>query len=442
MKAVILAGGSGKRLWPVSREHYSKQFMSLDSNGSLLQQTVERAAQYVEDIYVVTNEIQYYYVKHQLDGKVKEENIIIEPLGRNTAPAIALACTHIKEIDDGGKVLVMPSDHLISKSFFETAKKAEACAERICLFGIKPTHASTGYGYIKPGKENGCGSIAEKFIEKPPLALAEKLMEEGCLWNSGIFLFDVSRMLEEFESNLPQIYQHMGSSKELIDNYHDLPNISIDYGIIERSKQAVVFPFSGEWKDVGSWQSVYEVSKKDENNNALKGNVTAMDTKNCLIWSEDRLTAAVGLENLVVIDTKDALLLVNRTHTEKVKDLVEELKKNNYEEAVRHVKVHKHWGYYTILENGSMYKVKRLCILPGKSLSHQFHHHRAEHWIVVKGTAKVVKDGQESFLHENESIYVPKSIKHRVENPGKMELHIVEVQTGGYLGEDDIVRIG
>ena len=338
---------------------------------SVLQQTVEMAGKYVEDIYVVTNEAQYYYVKHQLDYKVREENIIIEPAGKNTAPAIALVCMIIQETCGGGKILVLPGDHLMSGSFFDTVKKADKCAEGICLFGIKPTHASTDYGYIKPGKENGCGPIAEKFIEKPDRQLANELFEEGCLWNSGIFLFDVSRMIEEFKSNLPRVYQYMGSSKELIANYHDLPNISIDSGIIEKSNQALVFPF------------------KDDSENA--------------------------------------------------KDLVEELK-TNCEEVVQHIKIDRPWGYYTILEKGAMYKVKRLCILPGKSLSHQLHHHRAEHWIVVKGTAKVVKDGEESFLHENESIYVPKSIAHRIENPGKMELHIIEVQTGGYLEEDDIMR--
>jgi len=441
MIGVILAGGSGKRLWPVSRELYPKQFMSLDSNGSLLQQTVERARKYVEDICVVTNLAQYYHVKYQLEGRVKEEAILKEPVGRNTAPAIALACKHLQEENGGGKVLVLPSDHLISESFFETAKKAEACADRICLFGIKPSYAATGYGYIKPGKENGCGFSAEKFIEKPEQELAKKMVAEDCFWNSGIFLFDVSRMIEEFEVCLPQIYHHMVSSEKLLANYHNLPNISIDYGIIEKSKQATVFPYSGEWKDVGSWQSVYDVYKKDENNNALRGKVASIDTKDCLIWSEDRLTATVGLENLIVVNTKDALLLANRTYAEKVKDLVEELKKKDYEEAIQHATVFRQWGYYVVLEEGQMYKVKRLCVLPGRSLSYQFHHHRAEHWIVVKGTAKVVKDGQEEFLHENESVYVPKSLMHRIENPGKIELHIIEVQTGGYLEEDDIVRI-
>lgn len=440
MKVVVLAGGSGKRLWPVSRELYPKQFMSLDSK-SLLQQTVERADKYAEEIYVVTNDAQYYYVKYQLEGKVNEENILKEPVGRNTAPAIALACKYIQETVGDGKVLVLPSDHLISESFFDTVKKAEVCTERLYLFGIKPSYPATGYGYIKPGKETGCGAVVEKFIEKPEPELARKLVAEGCLWNSGIFLFDISTMMQEFESNLPGIYAYMGSFKELLANYHNLPNISIDHGIIEKSKLASVFLFNGEWKDIGSWQSIYEVYGKDDNNNALRGKVTTMDTEDCLIWSEDRLTATLGLKDIIVVSTRDALLVAHMTHAENVKQLVEELKSKNYEEAMQHTTVYRQWGYYTILEKGSMYKVKKLSIFPGKSISHQKHYHRAEHWIVVKGTAKVLKDGEEIFLHENESIYVPKSVTHRIENPGKIELHIIEVQTGEYLEEDDIVRI-
>lgn len=440
MKVVVLAGGSGKRLWPVSRELYPKQFISFDSK-SLLQQTVERAEKYAEEIYVVTNDAQYDYVKYQLKGKVNEENILKEPVGRNTAPAIALSCKYIQETAGDGKVLVLPSDHLISDGFFETVKKAEGCTEGICLFGIKPSYPATGYGYIKAGKELGFGFEIEKFIEKPEPELARKLVEEGCLWNSGIFLFDISSMMEEFESNLPELYTYMGSFKELLANYHNVPNISIDRGIIEKVKLASVFLFEGEWKDIGSWQSIYEVYGNDDNNNALRGNVTALDTKDCLIWSEDRLTAALGLKDIIVVSTKDALLVAHMTRAEDVKQLVEELKNKNYVEALQHTTVYRQWGYYTILEKGPMYKVKKLCIFPGNSISHQMHYHRAEHWIIVKGTAKVTKEGQEVFLHENESIYVPKSVTHMIENPGKIELHIIEVQTGEYLEEDDIVRI-
>ncbi len=440
MKVVVLAGGSGKRLWPVSRELYPKQFMSFDSK-SLLQQTVERAEKYAEDIYVVTNDAQYYYVKYQLEGRVNEENILKEPVGRNTAPAIALSCKYIQETAGDGKVLVLPSDHLISDSFFDTVKKAEGCTERICLFGIKPSYPATGYGYIKAGKESGFGFEIEKFIEKPELELAGKLVAEGCLWNSGIFLFDISAMMEEFESNLPELYTYMGSFKELLANYHNVPNISIDRGIIEKVKTASVFLFNGEWKDIGSWQSIYEVYGKDDKNNALRGKVTALDTEDCLIWSEDRLTAALGLKDIIVVSTRDALLVAHMTRAEDVKQLVEELKNKNYVEALQHTTVYRQWGYYTILEKGPMYKVKKLCIFPGSSISHQKHYHRAEHWIVVKGTAKVIKDGQEIFLHENESIYVSKSVTHSIENPGKIELHIIEVQTGEYIEEDDIVRI-
>jgi mannose-1-phosphate guanylyltransferase/mannose-6-phosphate isomerase len=440
MKAVILAGGSGKRLWPLSRELYPKQFMSIDSKHSLLQQTVERVSRYVEDVYIVTNEAQYYYVNHQLEGRVEEENIISEPLSRNTAPAIALACTWIQEKDGGDTLLVLPSDHILSEDFFEVAKKAEACLRGIALFGVTPTYPATGYGYIKPGRENNCGFDVEKFIEKPEQKLAEQLVAEGCLWNSGTFLFDSSTIMEEFRQRLPQIYQYMSSSEDLLNNYHKLPSISIDYGIIEKSKSLTVVPFTGVWSDIGSWKSLYEIMDKDENNNALKGKVVTLDTYNSLIWSEDRLTAAVGIKDLIAVSTKDALLIAPLSRAEQVKELVEKLKKEHREEVLQHTTVYRQWGYYTVLERGPLYKVKRLAIYPEKSISHQIHHHRAEHWIVVSGTAKVVKDGEETYLHENESIYVPKSTPHKIENPGKIDLHIIEVQTGTYLEEDDIIR--
>lgn len=441
MKSVVLAGGSGKRLWPLSREMYPKQFMSLDTNGSLLQQTVERVGKYAEETYIVTNSAQYEYVKHQLEGKIKEERILTEPIGRNTAPAIALACTHIQNEDDSSKILVMPSDHLITENFFKIAKKAEACTTQICLFGITPTHPATGYGYIMPGEENGCGFNVQKFIEKPEQDIAKKLITDNCLWNSGIFLFDTTKMMEEYKTNLPEIYKHMSTPQDLLDNYHKLPNTSIDHGIIEKSRSTIVFPFNGEWSDIGSWNSIYEILPKDENNNAMKGKIITHNSKNSLLWSEDRLIATVGLKDMIIVSTHDALLVAHKTEAEQIKSVVEELKNKNYKEAFQHTTVHRPWGYYTILEKGPMYKVKRLCVRPGKRLSRQLHHHRAEHWIIVKGTAKVVKDGEEElFLHENESIYVPKSVTHRIENPGKINLHIIEVQTGGYLEEDDIVR--
>jgi mannose-1-phosphate guanylyltransferase/mannose-6-phosphate isomerase len=443
MIALILAGGSGTRLWPLSRSLYAKQFINFNSDISLLQETVKKAVKHCEDVVIVTNDSQYFLVKHQVqDFKVKDENILREPVGKNTAPAIALGCKFIEEKYGSNDVLVMPSDHIISDTFFKTAKKAEAhCKRYLCTFGVKPSFPSTGYGYIRLGKKQGEGYLADGFFEKPELKQAERYLSEGnYMWNSGIFLFNIKKLFEEFEKHLPEVHNHLSSMSELLENYKGLPSISIDFSVMEKAKDLMIFPFTEGWKDVGSWESVYELLEKDINSNAKKGEVLALDTKNSLIMGEDRLIATIGLRDLILVDTKDALLVADRSKAEDVKKIVKKLTEENRTEAALHSTVYRPWGYYTLFESGHRYKVKRIAIYPGKSISLQLHHHRAEHWIVVKGTARITKDGDVVTVHENESIYVPKSTEHRVENVGKVDLQIIEIQTGEYVEEDDIVR--
>ncbi|NOZ58204.1 MAG: mannose-1-phosphate guanylyltransferase/mannose-6-phosphate isomerase, partial [Euryarchaeota archaeon] len=422
---VILAGGSGTRLWPMSRELYPKQFLSLQGSRSLLRSTAELATEQLEEVVVATHREHFFYVRDELQDIVPEDNIILEPFRRNPAPAIALASLFISENFGDKNFLVMPSDHVLGREFFELVPRAEPLAERyLVAFGVKPGHPATGYGYIKPGRELEAGYEVERFIEKPSRERAAELIEEGCLWNAGIFLFSIPVLSEELGRHAPEIAEHMGSFDEMLRNYRNLPSISIDYALMERSSRCAVVPYSGRWRDVGNWKSVYEIMEKDESRNATRGEVVLRDTERCLVYGDDRLIACLGVENLAIVDTRDALLVSNLERVEDVRGVVETLIKEGRREARIHTTVHRPWGYYTLLEEGERYKVKRLCIHPGKRISLQRHHHRAEHWIVVRGTARVLREvngrQEEVFVHENESIYIPKSVKHRLENPGKV----------------------
>jgi mannose-1-phosphate guanylyltransferase/mannose-6-phosphate isomerase len=465
METVILAGGSGTRLFPLSREYFPKQFLSIDGTSTFFQSTFIRSLKVVEQnkdsIHIITNDKYRFLIKDQLEeiGFKDFENIILEPVGRNTAPAIALAVkylTEIKDIKDDELVLVLPSDHIISpdSKFVEYINKGKNIARKgyIVTFGIRPNKPETGYGYIEASQELEDGVfIAEKFHEKPDLETAKRYLLSGnFFWNSGIFLFSIKTIIKAFELLAPEIYSYLKnySYKELVMYFKDMPDISIDYAVMEKSPNIAVVPMDITWSDIGSWDSVYELLPKDENSNVKIGkNIVEIDTQNSLIYTNDRVISTIGVKDLIIIDTDDVLLIAEKGSSQRVRDIVKILKENeNLKEKTKfHTTVYRPWGSYTELETGERYKIKRITVKPGGMLSLQMHYHRSEHWVVIKGTAKVVIEQEngslkEIFVHENESIFVPKTTKHRLINPGKVPLEIIEVQVGEYVEEDDIVR--
>jgi len=456
MKAIILAGGSGTRLWPVSRYGLPKQFIKLNGGKSLLCQTVERLAAVVplRDIFVITNDDYRFHVQEDLRSvsPAMENNVILEPVGRNTAPAIALVMKYCQEKLKCAKdevIFICPSDHIIQpvEKFAKYARQAETAAKAgaIVTFGIKPSRPETGYGYIKKGgKAPGNGGVCkvEKFAEKPDLKTAEKYLKDGnYYWNSGMFSFTIATMLAEFKAYAPEISRKLGATlARMTAEFKNMPSISIDYAVMERSKKAAVLPIDILWSDVGSWDSLPEVIKPDSEGNVKVGDVLALDTTKTIVMGEKRLISTIGLKDLIIIDTTDALLIVKRGQAQRVKEVVDLLKERKRKEVVEHTTTYRPWGSYTVLEEGPRYKIKRIVVKPGHKLSHQLHYHRSEHWIIVKGTAKVTLGKKASIVHENESTYVPKSTTHRLENPGKVPLEMIEVQNGEYVGEDDIVR--
>jgi mannose-1-phosphate guanylyltransferase/mannose-6-phosphate isomerase len=448
MKTVILAGGSGTRLWPLSREYYPKQFIKfVDRKKTLFQLTVERARllSSPSDIYIVTNERQKFMAIDQVSElgiKIPENNVIAEPVPRNTLPAICYAVLQIAE-SGSAKVAVLPSDHLVKVG--REYRKAFKCASKLAdnylvTFGISPSHPHTGYGYIKPGKViEGAGCEAytvDKFVEKPDEDRAKKYIEEGYMWNSGMFLFSTDVFIEECEKYAPDVINVLRDSG--IEGYGDVREISIDHGLMEKTDRASVVKLNTFWNDVGSFDALYEVMEKDSAGNAKSGECITVDSSNNLIYSE-RLVAAVGIENSIVVDTKDALLICSRGLTQKVKDVVRILKENGDRRADMHLTVYRPWGSHTLLEESDFYRIKKMTILPERGLSMRMHYHRNEHWVVVRGMAKVIMQDREFYLRSGESMFVPAGTKYKIENPGKISLELLEVQIGEYLGEDDIV---
>lgn len=443
MKTLILAGGKGTRLWPLSRELMPKQFIRLFDSHSLFQKTVKRALLFSkpEEIFIVANrEYRFRIIDdlHDLSVKIPEENVFFEPVAKSTLPAIFWVLKA-----NSGKFAILPSDHLVEVN--ESYKRAFEIAEKLSedylvTFGIKPLKPHTGYGYIKPGEELEGGFLVEEFKEKPDLETAEKYVRSGYLWNSGMFLFDSKIFVEEVKTLAPEIFEAF-EDVDIEKVYEKLPEISVDYGILEKSDKVAVVPLEVKWNDLGSFDSLYEVLEKDESGNAFIGEKPfEINSKGNLVVSR-KLTAMIGVEKLIVVDTEDALLISKLGESEKVKELVKSLSARGDSRVVIHKTAYRPWGSYTVLEEGERYKIKRITIKPGKRLSLQRHYHRSEHWVVVKGTARVYFDGKEVLLRPGESTFIPAGILHRLENPGKVDLEVIETQIGEYLEEDDIERV-
>ncbi|WP_428354500.1 mannose-1-phosphate guanylyltransferase/mannose-6-phosphate isomerase [Methyloprofundus sp.] len=458
MIPVILSGGSGTRLWPLSRGVYPKQFLPLVSDKTMVQETVLRleGIENLQAPIAVCNEDHRFMMAEQLrEVGVQPEAIILEPIGKNTAPAVALAALAAKKPND--ILLVLPADHVIENipAFQQAVIKAGALAEQgyLVTFGIVPTAAETGYGYIKRSKENisDAFKVAE-FVEKPDAEVAEAYVNSGeYYWNSGMFAFKAGRYLEELEKFSPEMLaacrlSFAGAQTDVDfvrlnkDAFNRCPADSIDYAVMEKTDKAVVIPLDASWSDVGSWSALWEVREKDAFGNALTGDVIALDTQNSFIHSGNKLVAAIGVENMIIIETDDAVMIAPKDRVQEVKKIVAVLKNEQRPEADLHRKVYRPWGHYDSVDSGERHKTKRIVVKPGAKLSVQKHHHRAEHWIVVKGTAIVSKGDETMLLSENESTFIPLGVIHSLENPGVIPLEMVEVQSGSYLGEDDIVR--
>ena len=459
---VILSGGSGSRLWPLSRTLLPKQLLPLVSDKSMLQETVLRlpSGPSVSAPLIVSHVEHRFLVAEQMRAiDVKPNAQLLEPDGRNTAPAVAAAALTVAAINPEGVMVVLPADHLINDiaRFQADLERAVALAMQgsLVTFGIRPSFASTGFGYIRRGapisRHEGAFTVAQ-FVEKPELARAEGFVASGeYYWNSGMFVLGARRYLDELQKFRPDILaatraavEHAGRDLDFIrldaKAFAACPSDSIDYAVMEKTSNAAVVEAGFDWNDIGSWSALWDAGKKDAAGNVVRGDVYLDDAKGCYVRAESRLVAAIGVDDLVIVETDDAILVAHKDKTQDVKRTVETLKAGKRDEHFSHKRVYRPWGYYESVVDGARYQVKRIMVKPGEKLSLQMHHHRAEHWIVVSGTARVTRDGEEILLTENQSTYIPLGVKHRLDNPGKLPLYLIEVQSGSYLGEDDIVR--
>ena len=461
----ILCGGTGSRLWPLSRESFPKQYLSLfpEDNKSMLQKTVERTSciKNISQPILVCNEDHRFIVAEQMQEiNISPKSILLEPIGKNTAPAICLASLIALEKEEDPILLVLSSDHEIKNNdkFIKTVEKGidYALEDKLVTFGVVPTSPETGYGYIKStnpfdlSKING--EIIDEFTEKPSIEKAmEFILDKRYTWNSGMFIFKAQTIIKELNRYAPDLIQNCQSA--LCASVNDLDfqrinkkefekckNISIDIAVMEKTKEGIVLPLDAGWSDIGSWKTVWESAKKDQDKNVINGKVILQESKNCYVRSNKRLVVGINIEDLIIVDTADAILISKQNKSQKVKDIVQELKKRKIPEGQKHKKIYRPWGYYLSVVEDSRWQVKKIQVKPGEKLSLQMHHHRSEHWIVVSGTADVQIEDKKLVLTENQSVYIPLGSRHRLSNPGKIPLILIEVQSGSYVGEDDIVR--